>query len=124
MNKKGAAMVEAAVVFPLVILAVISVICILIFLYNGVEMQCKMHMALRAEAGEVTETVNYIQQPDFVAPITRKGQHKLETKSQLKMGKRGLLFGGAKLFQETCYLSNGTDQVRKRDLIYEKMQNE
>ncbi len=54
MNRRGSTMVEAAVVFPLVILTVITCILICMFCYDQTAEQCRMHMAMRAQAGELT----------------------------------------------------------------------
>ena len=57
MNKKGSLFAEAAVVFPVVIMTVMTVIYILINLYIDASAAAKGHLALRQEAGEKTETV-------------------------------------------------------------------
>ncbi len=53
MNRRGSAIVEAAVVMPVVILAVIA--CVLIGLYfsQGAVETSRMHMALREEADQM-----------------------------------------------------------------------
>ena len=41
-------MVEAALVFPLIILTVVALIHMLVFLYQQTELRARMHIALRA----------------------------------------------------------------------------
>ena len=55
MNRRGSYIAEAAVVLPFVILAVITVVLIIMFFYTSSLSQCRMHMALRCEAGLITE---------------------------------------------------------------------
>ena len=54
-SRRGSYIAEAAVVFPFVILAVITVVLIVMFFYQSSLAECRMHMALRCEAGLVTE---------------------------------------------------------------------
>ena len=42
---------EAAVVMPFIIISVITAVLAVMFFYSQMTEQCKMHMALRAEAG-------------------------------------------------------------------------
>ena len=55
-SKKGAAMVEAAMIFPLVIAAVAAVICIVVGMYQSLYQDASIHMALRNECGLSAET--------------------------------------------------------------------
>lgn len=57
LNKKGATMVEAALIFPLVIAGVMAVLYIVIGLYSSLSLQTSLHMALRKECGELSKTV-------------------------------------------------------------------
>ncbi len=68
-NKKGSTMVEAAVVFPLVILTVVAVIFILTFLFQQVTYNARLHLALNATMGQETDTVmTYRNVPDDIKP--------------------------------------------------------
>jgi hypothetical protein len=49
-SKRGTAMVEAAVVFPLVIASVMAIIYLMINLYSFTALRASLHVALRAEA--------------------------------------------------------------------------
>lgn len=53
-TKKGSAMVEAALVLPVVILTVMAVIYILVFLYNETAVRAKVHVAANAKMGDET----------------------------------------------------------------------
>lgn len=50
-NKKGATMVEAAMIFPLVTAAVMALIYLCVNLYTVTVLQSAVHIALRKEAG-------------------------------------------------------------------------
>lgn len=56
-SKKGTMMVEAALIFPLVIAAVAAVIYMVIGLYSSLSFQAGIHMGMRGEAGELSATV-------------------------------------------------------------------
>ncbi|MDD3168878.1 MAG: hypothetical protein PHC91_05360 [Eubacteriales bacterium] len=56
-TRKGTTMVEAAMIFPLVIAGVMAVIYIVIGLYSSLSLQCSLHLALRKECGVLSQTV-------------------------------------------------------------------
>lgn len=56
-QRKGTVMVEAAMIFPLVVAAVAAVIYIVIGLYSSLALQSSLHLDLRKECGESSETV-------------------------------------------------------------------
>lgn len=93
-SKKGSSMVEAAVIFPLVILAVMAVIFILVFLFQEVTYNSRIHVALNATMGSETETVEtYKNVPAGIKPY--KSVHGIGecyyAESGLTFQKRGLL---------------------------------
>jgi hypothetical protein len=53
-GKRGTAMVEAAVVFPLVIASVAAIVYLMINLYSFTALRASLHIALRAEADAET----------------------------------------------------------------------
>ncbi|MEL7654601.1 MAG: hypothetical protein AAGU75_01690 [Bacillota bacterium] len=56
-SKKGTTLVEASLIFPLVIAAVIAVLYIIIGLYLSLSIQTSLHLSLRKECGEISQTV-------------------------------------------------------------------
>lgn len=56
MNQKGGAMVEATLVFPIIILSLIAVIGILLFLFEEAATQAELHLVIRTEVGRQTGT--------------------------------------------------------------------
>lgn len=55
-SRKGSTFVEAAVIMPLVILAVMSLFYILINLYENAELKSRLHLGICIEAGYRSET--------------------------------------------------------------------
>lgn len=56
MNRKGSAIVEAAVVFPVVLFTLLGLIGILMFLQEDAAAQSILHQTIRYEAGRETGT--------------------------------------------------------------------
>ncbi len=54
-SRRGSYIAEAAVVLPFVIMAVITTVLIIMFFYESSLSECRMHMALRCEAGQISE---------------------------------------------------------------------
>lgn len=55
--KKGSALVEAALIFPIVIAGVMAVIYIIIGIFSAFTLQSSIHMNLKKEAGKISETI-------------------------------------------------------------------
>lgn len=55
-------MVEAVMIFPLVIAGVMAVIYIVVGLYSSLSLQCSLHLALRKECGTLSQTVTRIEE--------------------------------------------------------------
>ena len=73
-GKKGSAIAEAAIVFPIVIIVVMTVIYILITLYVDASSVARDHLALRAEAGQKSETVSVDDNFSNIAPKDKYGR--------------------------------------------------
>ena len=56
-NKRGSYIMEASLVLPVLIFAVITVVLIIMFFYSQMTQRSQMHIALRQEAGRQTETM-------------------------------------------------------------------
>lgn len=56
-SKKGSTIVEASMIFPLVIAGVMAVLYIVIGMYSSLSLQSSVHLALRNESGRLSETV-------------------------------------------------------------------
>ncbi|MEG2344500.1 MAG: hypothetical protein RSB81_01000 [Anaerovoracaceae bacterium] len=117
MNSKGNTMVEATLVFPLVILAVISIIYILVALYTQVYTQAQMHIALREESGIQTKTVEYLGEVKADFPITKANGY-VYYQGELKLKKGGVLDGiFSRELSGRCRLNQGRMNVRIKDLL-------
>lgn len=56
MNQKGSTIVEASLVFPIIILSIMAMIAILMFLFEEAAAQAELHLVIRTEAGRQTGT--------------------------------------------------------------------
>lgn len=115
-NRRGSYMAEAAIVLPIVILAVITLILILTFFYEQSIRQSQLHMALRAESGIASgkmtcETVNW----DGQITKTRQGiYHVVRGSREISMGSRGLLKEpGLSTVEGTWRITDGPRHVRR-----------
>lgn len=92
-SRSGSYIAEAALVLPVIILAVITVILVLMFFYEQSFDQSMMHIYLRSEAGAVTERLT-CSSSDWNGTCTteKKGVFKnIEGQNMLTMLHRGLL---------------------------------
>lgn len=59
-SKKGSYIMEAAIVFPVVILVTVTVVLVIMFFYSQMAQRSQLHIILRSEAGMMTgKTVYY-----------------------------------------------------------------
>lgn len=112
-------MVEAALVFPLVILAVAALIHILVFFYQLAEAGANMHMALRAESGRISKTVECepYMETEFVIYKRAKALYCLGNKTFMK---KGILKKLEKPLSAQKYVDQEADFVRNVDLVRKK----
>lgn len=71
-NKKGTTLVEASMIFPVVILAVMAIIYIGISMYEKVTMQCEQHLAQREEYQG--DEVDFARKTDLVKHGAEKNE--------------------------------------------------
>lgn len=115
MSKKGSAIVEAAMVFPVMLLAVISILYMLIYFYNQVDNQIKLHIALRSENGEVCNNMYYENKDNNNLSVYRKGAL-LFGYSTISLEDKGILTGRDKLLYDKKYITDEVMIVRIADL--------
>lgn len=67
MNKRGSAIAGAVMVFPVVILTVAALICIMTYFYKQLNDRVDMHIMLRAEGGSICGNMYYsnVNERDF-----------------------------------------------------------
>ncbi|NLD19180.1 MAG: hypothetical protein GX663_02895 [Clostridiales bacterium] len=120
-SKKGSYIMEAAVVMPLIIFAVITVVLIIMFFYSQMTERSKMHMVLRQKAGIMTNhtaTFNDVSSDgEFYSDRGAIGGT-VYGKKYLIMEHRGLLRKkGSFTVEGSCYGTDGTRYVRYCNLI-------
>ncbi len=115
-------MVEAALVFPLVILTVVAVIQMLLFFYQLVETEANMHMALRVESGRISETSECAPQIKTKFPVYQRGTEVYFLGNMAFMD-RGILKSLEKQLSARKYVDHEADFVRIVDLVNQKEQS-
>ena len=116
MNRKGNATVEAALIFPLVILSVVALIYMLLYFYRLTEIRTEMHIALRAESGRIRETVFYEKEPKEPFPVYRKAGC-LYSSGTVTFTETGLLKAGKKELSAKKYVIDEAEFIRLTDLL-------
>ena len=112
-NKKGSAVVEATMVFPVMIFAVIAVIYILIYFFGQLNSQVKLHSALRAECGSLCDNLFYVNH-DGAVPVYRSGK-KLYGYRTVSSPENSFIEGRHKEIRAEKYMIDETLFVRLAD---------
>lgn len=110
---------EAAIVLPIIIFVVITAVLIIMFFYSQMSERSKMHIALRSEAGILTEKTIY--KHDFRGSNTGEEIYvkkngfggDLYGRKYLLMDHKGVLHKkGVFLIEGSCYAVDGVKYVR------------
>lgn len=134
-NKKGSVMVEAAIIYPLVIGAIMAVIYIMICMYTGGSIKANLNIELRAKALEMTQTGEKIGIEKKFMPEDKYGRGAFNKKIHITEEKTGIineLYGVVshdykgnsmmpdnirKIHQNTVHLINEKEYIRKVDMV-------
>ena len=120
-SKKGSYIMEASLVLPILIFAVITVVLIIMFFYSQMTQRSQMHVALRQEAGAQTETMSSGQSLDWDGETyTKKGAAGVTVtgKKYLLMEYRGILSKkGAFAVRGSCSGVDAAQYVRYCSLV-------
>ena len=115
MNKKGSAIVEAALVFPVMILCIVAVLWILIYFFDQLEAKVDTHIMLRKEAGELCGNYYYVNNDEEgVYYRNAKGIYAYATAS---LDNKGVLKGRSKTVKAEKYLIDEVRTVRLVDIV-------
>ena len=115
-SKRGGLIAEAAVVFPVVLIVVMTVIYILIALYMEASYSSRDHLALRYESGMRTETVERADDYGELAPEDKFGKRPFNEDAGITDGSKfpdNLLFAD----RGRVYVIDESGYIRKIDLI-------
>lgn len=120
-SRRGSTMIEATMVLPLLILSVITCVLICMFFYDTTITQCKLHQALRCEAGRVTGQTTNLNPPHYDAgklSLTESPLDIIRTvtgKEHTDMIHQGILRNRVSANMEsTWYAADGVKYVRYR----------
>ena len=114
-SKRGSAIAEAAIVFPVVIIAVLTVIYILITLYIDASYAARDHMALRFAAGQETGTVIRGDEYGENKPVDKFGRKPFNELAVIIPETR-LLEKILNAERGSAYVIDEADYVRKADV--------
>jgi len=119
-SKKGTYLIEAAVVFPIVIFTLLTLIMIVIYFYDCSATQSDMHMFLRQEAGTVsgkTICYSYDAGNDFYIHQERR---RISASKDVYMRRHGILYRkGMRIISGSIYITNGPKYVLRRQILSE-----
>lgn len=113
-------MVEAAMVFPLVIFTVLALIGMLLFFFRQVEAQCKLDMAVRQASGASTETVFCLEREGASYSISKEGSQIICGRENIEFAEQGLLKNIDVQLQAKAYLVECGAWIRKCDRLMGK----
>ncbi|MBN7772675.1 hypothetical protein [Clostridium aminobutyricum] len=133
-NKKGSTMIEAALIYPMILAAMMAVIYILISMYSATSVKANLHTCLREEILTRTETGERIELEHSFMPSDKysmaafnrkitvmeeeKIMYSILSGSMSHTYKGNALLKGVDKFQEgNLYQIDEKDYIRKVDLI-------
>ena len=120
-SRRGSYIMEAALVLPVIILTVITTVFIIMFFYSQATEQSRLHIALRYEAGMISEKSVSFADAETDAEIYTKKRAiggAAFGKKYLVMPHRGLLSKkGAFSIEGSCYGTDGPKYVRYRNIV-------
>lgn len=121
-SKSGTYLIEAAVVLPIVIITVITVMLIVMYFYDCSVSQSDLHKALRYEAGTVSDKTVYYLDAAYDRSLsgvyfTHERKH-LSASTHVTMIHRGILRRrGQKEINGSIYLHDAAKYVLRRQKV-------
>lgn len=119
-SKRGTYLIEAAVVFPIVIFTLLTLIMIVMYFYDCAASQSDMHRFLRKEAGDATgKTICYSfdVEDDFYVQHERR---RITAYKDVSMLHRGLLYRkGFRTISGSIHITDGPKYVLRRQILSE-----
>lgn len=124
-SKKGNYIMEAAVVLPMIIMAAITAVLIIMFFYSQMTEQCRLHTALRMEAGQLTGKTVYTDHSDSLEDLkaeiytdSKAMGGDIYGKKYLVMDHKGLLTRkGSFVVEGECHAVDGVEHVRYCNMV-------
>lgn len=119
MNKRGSAIVESVMIFPLVILVIFALVYMMIYFYQQLEDQVDLHIMLRAESGEISNNMFYGDRQEHGFPVYKEAQQ-IFSYSIVGIEHRGLLQSRSKQINGRKYLIDEVKIVRTSGVLGEE----
>lgn len=112
---------EASVVLPMIILAVITAVLVIMFFFSQMSERSRMHIELRKESGRAAESTAYLHQSAWEGEIytEKKGVGgEVYGKKYLIMEHSGLLSKkGTFIIEDRCFYINAAQYVRYCNVV-------
>jgi len=115
-SKRGSAIAEAAIVFPVIVIALLTVIYILIVLYTDASEGARDRIALRHESGMKTATVERQEGILGITPDDRFGRKPFHETAEIFEGIR-LIDKILLTDRSRVYIVNEAEHIRKVDFL-------
>lgn len=116
-SRKGSAAVEASLLYPILILAIVAVIFIMETLYSHVEESSSLHTSLLQNAGEYAENYEIIPSTDDYYPLER-GVSKIKGKCTYEYFTGGMLdYRRPEVKYDSSYILNEKRHMRVSDNV-------
>ena len=120
-SKRGSYIMEASVVLPVIILAVVTSVLVIMFFCSQMTDRSRMHIELRSEAGEITKKTYYQHKKNLDGEIykEKKGSYgEIYGKKYLIMENKGLLDKkGIFVVEDKCCFVDATQYVRYCNIV-------
>ena len=118
MSKRGSAIVESVMIFPLVVMSAVILIFIMIYFHTQICERVDMHIMLRAESGKLCENMFY--QNDINSDFTvYKEAHQIYSKKRYESEGNLLLDKNSKEIYARKYLVDEVKYIRMTGVIEE-----
>lgn len=114
-------MVEAAMVFPIMILTILAVLWMLVYFYQQIDSKVNLHMVLRAESGAVCGNFNYVNLESDLQ--TYRSAQQIYGYDTVQLENKGILGSREKEIRAGKYLIDEAQLIRITNLTKIKEQN-
>lgn len=120
-SKRGTYIIEAAVVLPIIIIAMITLVLIEGYYYQLAAETGRMHIALRGNAGALTGKTIYADGGNWKGEIDMKKSAiggKVYGRGEVRMVSKGMIMGkGSQTIEGSYYAVDGPKYVRYCSMV-------
>lgn len=122
MNRKGSAIVESVLIFPVVILTLTALICMMTYFYAQLCSRVEMHVMLRAESGRLCGNMYYKDidergftiykeaQQIYSCHVTESARHAVLADRDKEISARKYLIDETEIVRTTGFIKDGMSE--------------